>query len=291
MTDNPPQPIATTSEAGAGATGAVMAATVLGFCVVALIHAQTTDSARGPMVLAGVSGALGVLVLRGAATAVSQRRWGLLVGLAIAGLTTGMLGEFAATTLGRARCCAAVMRPLVAMKQFHTAAYSALQDGRSLPESYTVWLAASNIDAESLAADMCFQRSLLNAQVGPWTIRDFREGRLTIEELQAAASVSQPGDWEFVGHFLLSREKDALTTLDGRVIVGTEVQRSRADDTCWMMVFADNTAQLVADSELAEAVRRDRDARNERGLTPTPKVGPIAIGMARLRELEAATPE
>jgi len=107
------------------------------------------------------------------------------------------------------------------------------------------------------------------AMVGGFTLREVREdpAKLAIARAEAEASGEA---WERVGRFLLSRERGAFQSEDGRVVVGVALALNIFGQTSFG--FADLRTEWVriGDDKFRAIVEGDRAARAERQLAPPP---------------------
>jgi hypothetical protein len=241
---------------------------------------------EAPLVAAGIAGAC----LSAALVIGLRHGWRLALAGGVVAIGAGTaVGLFGLTALHRAQCGVAMLDSGVVLRQVTVSQHERVQQGLPLDVPVALGFADGTFVDAPLNASWCNLRTPHDVRIGPYSLADLRAGRVSLDQLRAAATVA-PGAWEFVGPFAVSHEAEAYRSERANLIVGFCVFPFDEPEH-WVIVFANGFFAPYRPGHLADVLRADRAARLELGLAPPPEVGPIAVGMARLRELEAAKPE
>jgi len=240
------------------------------------------------LLAAAVAGGLIACTVIGVISALRGRQSRPLVAGAVLLIASVFVAGIALPALQRGRCGARSLRAMVALQELIGLQQSRIGDDLALHTPLALAVAEGAIDHEAFMASWCNARDAHDVRIGPYSLQDLWTGRASLEDLTLAASTTTMSAWEFVGPFAVSHEAAAYQSGRPDVVVGFEIFLVDEYDHGWNLATANGNVQPVSEGDdLAELLGADLAARCELGLDPPPEVGPIAIGMARLRAMEA----
>lgn len=263
---------------------ALAAAFAAPIAAIATWNLHDAGHSEAPLVAAGIAGAC-----LSAGLIVGLRfGWRLTIAGGVVAIGAGTaVGLFGSTALYRAQCGAAALESGVVLRQVTYSQQQRVEQGLPLDVPVALGFADGSFIDAPLDASWCNARTPRDVRIGPYSLADLRAGRVSMDQLRAAATVA-PGAWEFVGPFAISHEAEAYRSMHRDIIVGFAVFEEYEGVAAWNIATAEGAIMLTSGlDQLVEFVRADLAARRELGLAPPPEVGPIAIGMARLRVMEA----